>query len=100
MPAKAAFESPLELDLRIHYKRLDEASGPWDGVRINRLCALLRVSASELARLIRVPPGYLLTRMTTQKFPAPVRLLLDLVETCAQRKYLGRKSKYNVLPEI
>lgn len=94
------FESPLELDLLIHYRRLDKESGPWDGVRINRLCALLRISAAELARLIRVPPAYLTDRMTKQKFPAPVRLLLDLVETSSHQKYLGREPKYSVIPTI
>lgn len=96
----ARFESPLELDLRIHYKRLDEQSGPWDGVRINRLCALLRMSAAEMACLLRLQPHYLLDRMKTQKFPAPVRLLLDMLEQSAHTKYLGRPPKYKVIPEI
>lgn len=58
------------------------------------------MSAAELARLIRVPPAYLITRMTTQNFPAPVRLLLDILESTAHLKYLGRKSKYTIIPEI
>lgn len=94
------FESPLELDLLIHYRRLDEASGSWDGVRVNRLCALLHISAAELARLVRVPPHYLLDRMTKQKFPAPVRLLLDIVEQTAHIKYLGREPKHKLIPDF
>lgn len=94
------FESPLELDLLIHYRMGDDASGPWDGVRVNRLCVLLHISAAELARLIRVPPGYLIERMTKQKFPAPVRLLLDLVEQTAHIKYLGRPPARKIIPDI
>lgn len=84
----------------VHYRELDAKSGPWDAVRVNRLCALLRMSAVELARLLRLSPAYMRRCMSNQSFVSPIRLLLDLVEQSAYQKYLGRKPEYNVIPEI
>lgn len=94
------FESPLELDFRIHYARMDEKSGPWEGVRVRRLCALLRISTAELACFIRVPKSYLIDRMTKQKLPGSIRLLLNIIESAARKKYLGREPEFSILPEI
>lgn len=94
------FESALEIETRIHYHEVDRLSGPWDSIRLNRLASLLRISYQELAQLVRVSPGMMFKYMTRQRFPAPIRLLLDLLETSAYHKYLGRKPAFNIFPEI
>lgn len=95
-----AFESGMELDLLVHYREMDKISGPWDWVRLNRLCALLHISKNEFARLVRLTPNRVSMYMDRQVMPGCLRLLFDLVEQSAHQKYLGRDKTHTLIPEL
>lgn len=82
-------ETSLELEFRVHYKELDLNSGHWTGVRIRRLCNVMKLTQNELARFIRIPPHQLKSWITTEKWPGCIKLILDLVERSAHASYLG-----------
>jgi hypothetical protein len=92
--------SALELQFRVHYKALEQESGPWTGDRIRKLCRLLRLSVPELARLIRVNPHALRSGAVMETIPSHIRLLLDLVERSAHGKYLGKTYSQPLIPPI
>lgn len=82
--------SPLELDFVVHYKMMDQESGQWDRIRILRLCNMMKLTMDEFARFIRLTPGQLERLIQNEKFPACIRLLLELVERSAHNAYLGQ----------
>lgn len=74
----------------VHYRDVDLRSGKWTGVRVRQLCNLLKITQPELARLVRLPPHALVNYVKTERAPACVRLLLDMVESAAHNKFLGK----------
>lgn len=82
--------TPLELEFIVHYRIMDKESGPWDRVRIARLCNILKLTFEEFARYIRLKPGTLNSYIERRVFPEPLRLILDLVERSAHNTYLGK----------
>lgn len=91
-------ESALELEFKVHYKMVDAKSGKWTGLRIRRLCNILKLTQPELARMLRLNPFQLKQLIETEKWPGCVKLLLDLVEHSAHRSYLGKTYTYSLFP--
>jgi hypothetical protein len=91
-------ESALEIEFVVHYRELDNASGPWEALRVRQLCNLLNLTQRELARLLRIPPGMLDRYVETGKFPGCIKLMLELIERSAMRTYLGKTYSRPLLP--
>lgn len=88
----------LELEFSVHYRIMDSESGPWTGYRIRKLCKLLQMTEPEFARYIRVSPGALKNWCYREKFPACIRLLLDIVERSAHETYIGTHHSKTCFP--
>jgi len=66
----------LSLLKSYHRKNLPK----WTGERVERLCAYLEVTSSELASLILVNPPSMEKYMKSNRFPGPVKLWLTQIE--------------------
>ncbi len=91
-------ESSLELEFKVHYKEVDTQSGKWTGIRIRRLCNLLKLTQEEFARFLRLPPHQLASWITSEKWPGCIKLLLDLTERSAFQSYLGKSYTSPLFP--
>lgn len=83
-------ESALALEFKVHYKEVDISSGKWTGIRIRRLCNLLKLTQEEFSYFIRLRPAQVQAYIDAGRWPACVRLLLDLVERSSFQTYLGK----------
>lgn len=90
--------SPLELEFVVHYREMDMKSGKWTGMRIRRLCNLMKLTKPEFARLIRLMPHQLDGYVEDGKFPGCVKLVLELIERAAHRTYLGKAFDNSLFP--
>lgn len=80
----------LELEIRVHWREMDKEAGPWDGLRIRRLCDILGLTLSEFSALIRIPKAKLLKWAMDGKYPGSVKNTLNLIERAAHQNYLGK----------
>ncbi len=94
------FESPLELEIKLHYASLEQDSGPWDTKRIDALCRLLKLTRRELAALARVAPKLLIEPIQFVPLSKPARLLLLLIERSAHSTFLGKEHTHSVFPQL
>lgn len=83
-------QSSLELEFKVHYKEVDMQSGKWTGIRIRRLCNMLKLTQEEFSALLRIKPYQLKTWIDDGKWPGCIKLLLDLTERSAFQSYLGK----------
>lgn len=90
-------ESALELEFKIHHAEVDLHSGKWTGIRIRRLCNLLKLTQDEFARFVRIPPHQLRKWIEDNKWPGCIKLLLNLIERSAHASYLGASYTKNPL---
>lgn len=94
------FPTAMELQIRVHYKEWDDQNGPWDSIRVKKLCRLLQITIPELARMIRVMPGSFQGYLNSDKFPDAVKLLLDIVERGAHKDFLGSTPTKTLFPRL
>lgn len=91
-------ESALSLEFKVHYKEVDDRSGKWNGMRVRRLCNLLKLTQEEFAYFLRLRPHYLKQCIDSGKFPGCIKLLLDLTERSSHQTYLGKAFRYPLFP--
>lgn len=91
-------QSPLELEIRLHYADVEHDSGPITFTRLDVLCKLLKISRYELARLIRVAPHKLHEPTQLVSINPAARLLFLIIERAAFKKYLGKEYPISVFP--
>lgn len=88
----------LEIEFSVHYREMDQESGRWNGLRIRRLCNLLRLTQEEFARLIRLKPHQLREWIDGERWPGCVLLILELIERSAHQTYLGKVHSKPLFP--
>ncbi len=94
------FQSPLELEFKLHYAALEQDSGPWDTKRIDTLCRLLKITRRELAALVRVSPRCFTEALQAISISKSARLLLLLIERSAFSTFLGKQYDESVFPNL
>lgn len=93
---RSRYETPGSALIDLHYAKLG-LDRRWTWVRFQRLAGIMRVTIGELASIVRMRHSHLDTAAARNRFPAPVALLLTLLEAHVAK---GPDTIANPLPNL